>query len=497
MIDYNLDLLNWNDLKNSFFYMDKQDPVAGFGFDAADAFGPKFFAGEEQSDETELQSRLMLGSHLARHLRHELEEQHGYTATVGISTNKLLSKLVGNVNKPKNQTTLMPPYVAFGGAQANPSVFMDGHEIGKVPGIGFKSAQKIRAHVLERPAAFNAGLVYGGTRENVTVKDVRTYPGMNPQVLENILGGPGAQKGIGGLIWNLLHGIDDSQVAKAKKVPSQISIEDSYIRLDTLDEVKKELLSLSRSLISRMQIDLTEEDVLEVETARTQRRWLAHPRTLRLSTRPRPPTNPDGTRQRSFNRISRSCPLPNYVFNITDSLDSLADRLVHESLVPAFRKLHPEKSGWNLSLVNVAVTHMMETAADEKDSAGRNIGRMFERQEAVLKDFKIVQEDESLATRHAGPNETDSLDGNVVSDDSARLGCASSVAEGLTDESLKSLADHEPQEASWDDGSGDEEDHLGFLNQHFLCPVCDSRIPTFAVEAHTRFHDTTGEKSYM
>jgi DNA polymerase iota len=27
-----------------------------------------------------------------------------------------------------------------------------------------------------------------------------------------------------------------------------------------------------------------------------------------------------------------------------------------------FRKLHPEKTGWNLSLLNVAVTNMVESA---------------------------------------------------------------------------------------------------------------------------------------
>lgn len=237
MVEYNTDILNRNDLSTSFFHLDRNDPTVGFPFDAYSVFGHTFPAADLQNasppastptsptPDDELGLRLVLGSHLAQHIRHQLEAQKGYTSTVGISTNKTLSKLVGNVNKPKGQTTLIPPYIApYDGASSNVFLFLDTHDVGKIPGIGFKTAQKIRHRILQRPAAFDSGLVYGGTKEKVTVGDVRLHDDLDAENLERLLAGPGVPKGLGDKIWALIHGVDDTEVGKAKDAPSQISI---------------------------------------------------------------------------------------------------------------------------------------------------------------------------------------------------------------------------------------------------------------------------------
>ena len=238
IIDYNAALLNYNNLASSFFHLDRNDPTVGFSFDASHVFGhvfPVAFQSSEVAavsadeptcnDDKDLLLRLRLGSHLAQHLRHRLDEQKGYTSTVGISTNKLISKLVGNVNKPTGQTTLLPPYNPQPGrSESNVTKFIDDHDIGKIPGIGFKTAQKIRNHVLGRPAAFSAGLVYGPTKESVKVGDVRTLDGIGPELLGRLLTGPGVPKDLAEKVWGLINGVDDAEVAKAKEVPQQISI---------------------------------------------------------------------------------------------------------------------------------------------------------------------------------------------------------------------------------------------------------------------------------
>lgn len=242
IIDYNQSLLNPIDLTHSFFYLKRNDPTVGFEFDATHVCGPTYPAEETQPPQTgsadglDLRIRLILGSHLAQHLRLCLEDDKGYTSTVGISTNKLLSKLVGNVNKPKSQTTLLDPYddvigveewlAIDGQSKDNVRTFLDGHDIGKIPGIGFKMARRIRNHVLSKPLEFDDGRDWTGNREAVTVHDVRLFPGMGPETLEQILGGPGAERGIGGKAWALINGVDDSEVQQAKKVPTQISIEE-------------------------------------------------------------------------------------------------------------------------------------------------------------------------------------------------------------------------------------------------------------------------------
>ena len=245
MIDYNMDLLSWHDLTSSFFHLNRNDPTSGFCFDASNVCGhtfpkiPTHYAPPQISTSTLLNDdnltvlylRLVLGSHLAQHVRHKLEEKKGYTSTVGISTNKLLSKLVGGLNKPKGQTTLLPPYSChMSEGDSNVMQFIDAHDIGKIPGIGFKLAQKIREHVLGRPGAFDAGLIYGGTKETLSVRDVRLHANIGPESLERILGASGVPKDIGGRVWGLLNGVDDSEVSKAQDVPQQISIVSRFHR---------------------------------------------------------------------------------------------------------------------------------------------------------------------------------------------------------------------------------------------------------------------------
>lgn len=462
MIDYNQEILNHNDLSHSFFCLDQNDPTVGFQFDAASPCGPTYPDTDSKVPDRDplLYQRLVLGAHLARYLRHELENEKGYTATVGISTNKVLSKLVGNLHKPNSQTTLIPPYDSNSTYESNVTTFMDDHDIGKVPGVGFKLSQKIRAKVLDRHPAFEDGLVYGATKEKVTIRDVRAFPSIGSEMLEDVLSGPGSQKGIGGKIWGLIHGVDDTEVSLAKRVPSQISIEDSYIRLDSLEEVKKELSLLATSLIRRMRLDLMEEDDDDVEASGSglsQRKWLAHPKTLRLSTRLRPPLNPDGTRARSFQRISRSTPIPSFVFSLTESAHALAERLLQDSLLPNFKKLHPERSGWNLTLVNIAATNMAETAADSKDSKGRDISRMFRKQDDVLKEWRIADVD-------VAPEIHEGEIGRV--EDTIDMDADSQVMDDV----------------SWDSDE-DSEDLM------HVCHRCGASVPNFALVAHERFHE--------
>lgn len=477
IIDYNIDILNFHNLKDSFLQLAKDDPTQGFSFNATvyagHTYGNADNLAEDDLKTKGLPLRLRLGSHLAMHLRHKLEHEKGYTSTVGISTSKLIAKLAGSLHKPKGQTTMLPPYDDQDARDSNITNFIDGHDIGKIPGIGHKLSQKLREHVLNRPPKIDEGLVYGGTKEKVSVRNLRLFPGLNPEKLEKLLGGPGWPSGIGNTIWALIHGVDDSEVSFARPVPTQISIEDSYIRLDTLPEVLKELNMLSRSLINRMRLDLTgsDEDDLplegtdysEMSTSKrtsTKSKWLAHPKTIRLSTRPRPPLNADGTRTRSFKRISHSAPLPNFIFNLTVPVDLLAEKLVQEILVHMFRKLHPEKAGWNLSLVNVAVTNMAETGGESRTASGRNIGNMFKRQEDVLKDFRVVEE--------------------VEEDDASPPGPAEEKPSGDEDAFLPVPTDYDDaDDGSWEDG----EESSGSS-----CEVCGLNVPSFAMQAHQRYH---------
>ena len=495
IVEYNQELLNLNHLSRSFFNLSKTDPTIGFNFDASRYAGYVFPECTSEQSEYPLDPRLRLGSHLALHIRSQLEDQTGYTSTVGISTSRLLSKLVGNRNKPSGQTTLLPPYDTSlarndnSGRVSNVQILMDDHDIGAVPWIGFKLARKLRETVLGRAADFTTGLVYGGTREAVSVGMVRQLSDLSAERMEKVLAGPGTPADIGVRVFQLLYGVDHTEVAQARNVPRQISIEDSYISLNTMDQAVREMVLLSTRLIQRMRMDLIDDVVLAYPQSTnaaaeahplSPRRWMAKPSTVRLTTRPRPPLSPDGTRPRSFNRISRSQQMPAFVFELRDHEEALAERLVVETLLPLFRRLHPQQSGWNLSLVNVGATNMVDTAGDTKSAAGKDIGSMFKMQ--ASKDYvditmseprgEIDEETPSSIQRLHGPERRQSF---MVRDDGdqAPSACLRDSCSNMDD-------------AEWDEASHDEEDESIVDGLH--CHDCGQVVPLFAIDAHERFH---------
>ena len=358
-----------------------------------------------------------------------------------------------------------------------------------IPGIGFKIAQKLRNHVLGVVKPVHDTSIYGDHKDTVKVKDVRLFDGMGSQKLDKILGGPGVERGIGGKVWQLLNGIDDTEVQKAKKVPTQISIEDSYGRLETMTEVRKELVLLAKSLIRRMHVDLLEDDDYDGEGKK--QKWLAHPKTLRLSTRPRPLPN-SGLSTYSSKRITRSAPLPGFVFNLKDSVDAIAEKLTTETLIPMFRRLHDIK-GWNLSLMNVCVTNMVETARDEQAARGRDIGRMFKHQEENAKLWKV--EDKDVPPDAPTTNE----ENGTGADEGISV---TAMGEIFGDEKAEPSAGYDAKSANnetsevvmlqrvIDEDYDDEEEWAEEEQESEQCASCGARLPAFAMAAHQRFHAT-------
>ncbi|KAF2400265.1 DNA/RNA polymerase [Trichodelitschia bisporula] len=493
MVDYNAELVNHRDLSNSFFCMSRDDPTVGFPFDASHVAGhtyPGHRNGAQIPESDTLLLRLRLGSHLASHIHAQLEEQMGYVSAVGISTSKLLSKLAGTMHKPRGLTTLLPPYVPQDDEPGNVILFMDQFDVGKVPNISSRMARKLQDHLSQRSPHGDQERTYQGPK-GLTVRDVRTSPGMGPILLDRLLSGPGVPHGVGAKLWDLLNGIDNTEVGQARDVPRQISIEDSYGRLDKLEDVQLELGKLARSLIKRMRIDLTDDDDDADEKAEKEdercpsnlpnagtRRWLAYPKTLRLSTRPRPPANSDASRSYNHGRISRSAPMPPFMHNLTESVDTIAEKLVTDNLVPLFRRLHPKKDGWNLSLMNVAVTDMTEGAGDSKNASGRDIGKMFKAQEHSLKSWNAGEQD---VPPPQNPGDMEILDPVVQRS-------TSSDWQGSED----TMPLSQSSQASYIHGGWESEedgDDGRYSSELSLCTLCGARMPDFAYPAHQRFHE--------
>ncbi|KAK6211969.1 hypothetical protein LQW54_005496 [Pestalotiopsis sp. IQ-011] len=444
IISYNQQIINPNALAQSFFQLSGEDPEKGFPLDATSFFGctyPKDHKSWADTEQDPLQLRLILASHLAGYLRHKLEEDFGYTSTCGVAINKVLAKLAGTQNKPKNQTCLISLQ------DQDVQSFMDAHQIRKVPGLGHKTSHLVQNHVLSRDLQDIPHSEEHSAK--ITVKEVLAHEDMSPELLERILSRSGAERGIGLKVWRLLHGVDESPVKEASDVPTQISIEDTYMSkpLNTPSEIMRELRALTTSLVRRMYVDLLDESVGQETSGR---KWLAYPKTLRLSTRTKNRLTTEA--QQSFSRNSRSQPLPNFVFQLKDSQDSIVERLVNEAILPLFRRLHSERQGWNLALINICVTNMVLTGNEEGTGGGRDISFMFKTQDTRFKEFTVY-------------DQSDPVNFSKSDDDTSVVpGSAPHDQEGMDE---------------WV-----EEEAEDFLR----CPECGCAIPTFAMAAHERFH---------
>ena len=253
-----------------------------------------------------------------------------------------------------------------------------------------------------------------------------------------------------------------------------------------MEDIRKELAVLAGSLIKRMRIDLTsdvdgdgvvfngEEELISNNSPETSRKWIAYPQTLRLTTRPRPPLNPDSTRSRTFNRISKSCSMPSMIFNLTNSVDALAEKLVHDTLVPLFRKLHPERSGSNLSLVNLCATNMSLAAADAKGGVGRDIEKMFRKQDDVLRQWKVEDVDVAPSIQQ-------------IEEEAHPLAEHDTTIDILQKDHYQGSEDvRNSTQESYDDSTWDSEDNAPDLGD--ACKTCGAVMPPFAMVAHERFH---------
>lgn len=264
-----------------------------------------------------------------------------------------------------------------------------------------------------------------------------------------------------------------------------------------MDDVKKRLVSLMESLVRRMRLDLMssiddaddvepadEEGVARPRTAMSFE-WIAHPKTLRLTTRPRLPLNTDGTRERNFARISKSCNMPSIIYGKSQTVEFLAEKITQETLIPLFHKLHPEQCGWNISLINICATNMALVATDHKDGPGRDIGRMFKTQESRLKGWQVEDVDiapsdgdsESRRILESGNNKN-TMKRLKESIEGPQAHCVNGSLDRITYEKGGCLDD------DWWDSDDENESEKGEI-----CRDCGALMPAFAMKAHERFHN--------
>ncbi|KAK6504854.1 hypothetical protein TWF481_006790 [Arthrobotrys musiformis] len=524
-IDYNLDLAQKESFETGFYQLKPDQPNFGFKFDWNTLPGhlyppltkPNSRLSQEILERTP--KRLLLATHLAQYLRLLLLDKQGFTCSAGVCTSKLTAKLAGTINKPSAQTLLLPDHI---------QEFLDDLAVLNIPGIGSKtgriirdlvrsqkkiegaksqsvtesfetdtSAQKYNTETFDLDPDVEAAELsedeverlqqagkdgfmeayYNDSDVKTKVIEARTM--LSRQKLDAHIGNmpPGA-----GRVWELLHGMDNTEVAKATLVPTQVSIEDTFrsgtVTQDTsVDQLESILARLSITLVRRLKADLLTNSIPSVLDDHSQvdisqlgqpptKKWQAFPKTLRISTRDRHTT-------KYPSRNSKSAPMPNFVFSLTARIEETARRLAKEALVPLFKRLHgSDTSGgskYDLALINVAAINM---GSGETGVEGGDVAAMFKRYNEVFPEGDRERKRPFEETQGTG------LLKDTVDEYHDTKADGSEEEDGQKDREDEFLSDD-----GFSDGAASDEG-----SQEVVCNKCHARLPIFAIGAHERFH---------
>ncbi|KAJ3124263.1 hypothetical protein HK098_001273 [Nowakowskiella sp. JEL0407] len=374
---------------------------------------PTEFSGKVLGTERESQT-LVVASHIATYLRMCVKKILGFTCSCGIAKNKMLAKLASNVNKPDDQTTVSAN-------EREVLEFVGNHGVGSIPGIGFASRKilmqklnpqqrtvpentvgepdpflRMNESALDLPDADNLLPTPTIVAEDVWYYNVNVSNILRQCTALNFKEWFGDEHGL--RYWDLMHGIDGSKVVQST-LPSNISVEDSFGKCETFEDLEHHLRNLARLLIERLREEEFEWDrpFIDAETIprwilgykagkeyfglsnnsdnskikqkygknapasnkanqfNVKGNWRRHAKSLRLTVRRRDPSDKAvmGARE------SRSTVMPLEVYNTTKAISELVNILV-SPLYPILRSLLGSSQPEALNLINIGAADFIQ-----------------------------------------------------------------------------------------------------------------------------------------
>lgn len=452
-----------------------------------------------QDSDSMTHKRLRVASHIAAYLRESIRSTFSFTSSGGISCSKLIAKLVGDCHKPNDQTLIIPEFH---------QAFLDTIEVKKIAGIGYTFLKVLFEKVGELPPPstrtielplksfeedisdtrddeidlssrdqFDDGEDFkliskekedllNNNRRPLTVLQVRTV-----MHLAEMVSSFGPEKG--NWLYNILHSKDDSVVEPSSLYPKSIGLEDSFQHCISFEDVHSRLLELTIDLIHRIQGDLMANG-----------KWVRWPQSLRLTPRFR------GDQVRGelwrHKRTSKSVPFPVDAMDISISAETRALNLVLKVLMPLFSKIVADKGSWDLSLLNVGVADFKSSAPatgiSEFLSARKRKLQSSSELDACPAGFdaevwnSLDNTIKREVLRQAHSQQPTKIDEKVLCSTNKKVRLEEVSTEAA--ERLEKLGMAGLQSAE-DDDWPENEDEIGYL-----CEVCESIIPSFAIEDH-------------
>ena len=188
------------------FYSEMSEKAMGIMEESADIFE---YVGRDEAylDVTErVEGDFEKAFHLAQQIKNSIRDKIKLSCSIGISPNKLISKIASDFQKPDGLTMVSPEKV---------EVFLDGLKIRKIPGIGKKTEEKFLEMKLE------------------TIQDLKK---IDIFTLNKYFG-----RKTGTYIYNAVRGIDNEPV---KKREARIQ----YSKITTLKKDSKDYKFLSENI---------------------------------------------------------------------------------------------------------------------------------------------------------------------------------------------------------------------------------------------------------
>jgi len=245
--------------------------------------------------------RIQVGSIIAAELAASIFEQHKLTCSVGVSYNKLLSKVGGSLHKPAGQTI-----VPEGGILL---LLPDSSNVTKVPGLGSSTAKQLAT----------GGILTLGQLRKANLEEVQKM---------------GISKEISTWLRDLAWGRDPAEVKMSGRAAS-IGLEDRFMGIKDREGVREKLAWLINRLAG-----LVAEDGRKPSTMKV---------TMRDSCK-------DRREKRTFSKESRQCRIPPRIMVIKDEVMEEAVGIA----LGLVCKMVNFKAEFQLTLLGVAVTDFVE-----------------------------------------------------------------------------------------------------------------------------------------
>ena len=441
---------------------------------------------------------------LAKAIRSDLAHELGFTSSAGISTAKILAKLVGAEHKPDDQTTILPE--AHLGYIGQMPAF-------KIPGLGANMLRRLVPALAQvRDRERDSGWPSGSDREsNLSTEQIigvfeegSEEEEDEPEVSDNELAlgsvratrqDPAEQHTMTGLrdllvddirqhlslpsaislfgeergrwLYNVAHARDDSRVIASALYPTVISIEDSFQHCELRQVVERRLEELAVDLVRRMEGDLRSADG----------KWALYPSSVRLTVRHRQLVV-SGIAHK-HRRVSKTARCPVEVFDSSSEPEQRARLLVRRSLMPLFDQLVERQASWDLSLLNIAVTDL--TSVKPAMSIANFLGTKRRRDSESESHDRASIETARLSTSTNGGGADTSISRqsrgpvHLPSSSCRKAQDQSHLSSWQAASSLDSPGAEDCDSAATD--ASDEEAGA-------FCPSCRSMIPLFAFETH-------------